>query len=91
MKSRERLAGRSLAGYEQVRIAVSVDVGGHRSLTAMHARHSRGPRHVGEGAVPVVAIQPVGSPAARDHEQVLVTVVVKVEHGAAGGHGRAAP
>ena len=86
-----RLAGRPQAGDEQVRIAVTVDVGGRRSLAAVHARHPRGPRHVGEGALPVVAVQTVGSAAAGDHEQVLVPVAVEVEHRAAAGHGRAAP
>ena len=38
-----RLAGRPVAGHEQVRIAVSVDVAGRRPLTAVHARHARRP------------------------------------------------
>ena len=91
MEAGPRLAGRPVAGDEQVRIAVTVDVAGRRALAAVHTCHPGGPGDLGEGAVTVVAVQPVGSAAAGDHEQVLVTVAVEVQHRAAAGHGRAAP
>ena len=77
------LVYRAIADDEDIEPAVAVHVAHRGAVAVMAGRNSGLGGAIGERAVAVVHVQPVGLGAARRHEQVLPTVPVEVADGAA--------
>ena len=82
----EALVYGAIADDEDIEPAVAVHVAHGRPVAVMSGRNSGLGGAIGEGAVAVVHVQPVGRGAARRHEQVLPTVAVEVADRATGTH-----